>query len=349
MQSEATYSYSGFPVSHVQFLRCNYDDSELETTKVSSGLPGFIKDGFLRCLSCSREYPIINGIVRMLELQQLDAESMHELQMRDKQIEDQTDSYKDFYEDFLGELRNMLEVKSTLAALNLYKGCALMELACGTGRYTTIFATKCRALVAVDFSLQSLLCLAKKIPPGSQAGLVQADITRLSVAPQSFDRIFSTTSLDSREQRMSMHHLAADALNEVGRYVFSAEFYDLRSRLLGLPRARRYTPGGMYYCHMERDDILRETAPFFRRVHLRPMTVVVPFSGRFGRRSQLIISRIAERIPFVRNLGELLLVYAKAPIRSPEEGQYTAGNKLFKAIYRWYSNRRGPESKAVSG
>ena len=339
VQFKSQCGYSGFPTSHVQFLRCKSDKGELQIAAVSSELPGFIRDGLLRCCSCGREYPIIDGIVHMLENQELDAEGAHELRLRDKTIEKRPDAY----EYLLGELRNNLEMKATLAALNLYGGCALLELACGPGRYTTTFVGKCKALVAVDFSLESLFALARKIHPGSQVGLVLADITRLTVAPRSFDRVLSTTSLDSREQRMVMNRLVADALTDKGRFVFSTEFYDLRSRLLGLPRARRYTPGGIYYCHLEKDEIIQETAPFFRRVRVRPINVVVPFSSRLGYMAQLVISQVAEQIPLLRNFGELLLVSAINAIRPPEEGKYLAGNKLFKTIYHWYWDRRKPE------
>jgi len=344
VEFESHRGYSGYPTSHVRFLRCQSDKGELQIAAGSSEFPGFVRDGLLRCRSCSREYTITAGIVHILEQQELDAESAHELRLRDEQIEKGSDFPKIPSE----ELRNRLEMKSTLAALNPYAGCALLELGCGTGRYTSILAAKCKSLVAVDFSLVSLKALARKIPSGLEVGLVQADITRLAVAPMSFDRVFSTSSLDGREQRMVMNLLAANALTDNGRFVFSTEFYDLRNRLLGLPRARRYTPGGIYYCHIEKDELLRETAPFFRRVHVRPINVVVPFSSHLGVRSQLAISQISERIPLVRNLGELLLVSAEAPIRPPGEGKNSAGNKLFKAIYRWYWNRRAPEFKADS-
>ena len=138
---------------------------------------------------------------------------------------------------------------------------------------------------------------------------------------------------------MIMYRIAADSLTDKGRYVFSIEHYDLRNRLLGQPRARRYTPDGMYYCHMEKEDILRETAPFFRDVRVRPITAIVPLSGRLGHCFQLLVSRIAEKLPLVKNLGELLLVSAQAPIRQPKEGQHTSGNRLYKAIDHWYSKR----------
>ena len=340
VQSESQCGYSGYPTSHILFLRCKSDGGELQVGTASSGLPGFVMDGLLRCCSCGREYPIIDGIVRMLEQQELDVEGAHELQLRDEL----NAINPDFSNTPAVEYWNSLEMEPTLAALNLQEGAAFLELACGAGRYTTKLIGKCRALIAVDFSLVSLRALAEKIPPCAEIGLVQADITRIVLLPRSFDRILSTTCLDSREQRMAMYHLAADALTEKGLYVFGNEYYNLQTRLLGLPRVQRYTPGGMLYSHLEKNDVLRETAPFFRRVTARPIQVPIPFTRHLAYKWKKVIERIAERMPIARELGALLLVCAETPIRPPEEGQYTPGNKFAMAIYRWYRNRQGNDS-----
>ena len=139
---------------------------------------------------------------------------------------------------------------------------------------------------------------------------------------------------------MVMNHIASEALTSNGRFVYSTEFFDLRTRLLGLPRARRYTAGGIYFSHLEIDDVLREAAPYFRCVNARPIRVVVPFTSRLGFQTKLVISRIAERIPFFRELGDLLLVYAENPIYPPEEGKPSSrGNAFVKALYNMRKKR----------
>lgn len=67
VQSESQSGYSGYPTSFIRFLRCKSDKSELQISAASSELPGFIRKGLLRCSSCGQEYPIIDGIVQMLE------------------------------------------------------------------------------------------------------------------------------------------------------------------------------------------------------------------------------------------------------------------------------------------
>jgi hypothetical protein len=272
----------------------------------------------------------------MLDLQELDAEATHELRLRD-QYSTNPLSYQDAAWD---EQWGQLEMKPQLATLNLMEGSALLEFACGRGRYTTQVIGKCKALLAVDFSLESLRILADKIPSGKEIGLVQADITRLALSPKSFDRVLSTTCLDSREQRMAMHRLAADALKEKGRYVYGVEFNDLRTRLLGSPRAERYAPGDMLFYRLDREDVIRETAPFFKHVKVRPIQVSLPFTSRLSYRWRVIIAQIAEKTPLACEFGELLLVCAEAPIRNLEEGQYSSGNRFAKAIYGWYRRNR---------
>lgn len=341
----AAQSYFGYPSSHVRFLRCQHDGASLQIAQIVSGSPTLVREGSLQCSVCSHRYPIVDGIVLMLEEEQLDAEGIHELRMRNEYIA----SPPDFPTTSWDECWEELEMAPTLAALDLSENLSLLEFACGAGRYTAHLAGRCRALLAVDFSLESLRALAKKIPAGIEIGLAQADITRLILSPGSFDRILSTTCLDNREQRMAMHRLASDALAEKGRYVYSAEFYNLRNRWLGVPRAQRYTEGGMLFCHLDRDEAIRETAPYFGRIKARPIQVSVPFTGRITYKWRMAIARILEKIPLACDLGALLLVQAETPLRVPKEGEYTTGNKLVKAVDRWYNKRRPhADTKGVS-
>ncbi|MBI3805584.1 MAG: class I SAM-dependent methyltransferase [Nitrospirae bacterium] len=280
----------------------------------------------------------------MLDQKELDAEGVHELQMRDEYSaappEFETSPWEEYWDQ--------LETAPTLATLNLTEDSALLEFACGTGRYTTKLVGRCRTFVAVDFSMGSLRALAATLPSDTEIGLVQADITRLVLSPQSFDRVLSTTCLDNREQRMAMHRLAADALAEKGRYVYSIEFYNLRIRLLGLPRAQRYTPGGMLFCNLDKNEVIRETAPFFEHLKVRPIQVAIPLARFLTYKWRVIVARVFEKLPFTRDLGTLLLISAEKPIRPIEEGQYSPGNKFAKAIYRWYYKvDPGTESKEV--
>jgi uncharacterized protein YbaR (Trm112 family) len=335
--------YSGYPYSHLPFLRCKVDGGRLQVGKVSDGSPGFIREGSLPCCRCHRQYPIMHGIVCMLDHEELDAEGVHELQMRDAY----SAAPPEFETSPWDEYWDQLETIPTLAALSLTEESAMLEFACGAGRYTMKLMGQCRAFVAIDFPLGSLRALAAILPSGAEIGLVQADITRLILAPRSFDRVLSTTCLDNREQRMAMHRLAADALAERGRYVYSTEFYNSRIRLLGLPRIQRYTPGGMLFCKLDKGEVIRETAPFFEHLSVRPIQAAIPLARFLTYKWRMMIARIFEKLPFTRNLGTLLLISAEKPIRPIQEEQYLPGNRVAKGIYRWYIRMAQKKSKKV--
>lgn len=327
------HGFSGFPTSLIRYLCCQGDGSELRANDHSTDS---IMNGSILCGKCGNEYPIVDGIVRFLSYDDLSVEGAHEAKLRDAQAE----STNDLPVAQSVSLWNRLEMDPTLAALKLNDECTLLEFACGTGRYTMSLIDKCSDIVAIDFSLGSLYVLANRLPQESRVGLVHADITRLMLASQVFDRVLSTTSLDNREQRLSMNRIASLAMKPNGRFVFSAESFDLRTRLLGLPRARRYSPGGSYYYHMEIEDILREAAPYFRRCKARPIRAILPFSSGLGYMTTLTVSKIIERIPYLRNIGDLLLAIAEQPILPSVEGQpSSSGNSVVKALYNFYHRK----------
>jgi len=189
-------------------------------------------------------------------------------------------------------------------------------------------------LMALDFSMESLRLLAQRLPAGMNVGLVQADVTRQCVAPRCFDRVLSTlvSNLPSREHRLAMLGAAAEALKDTGSFVFSAHHQNLTNRLLGRPPAGRYPDCGIFRYYMRREEILRESGVYFRRVLCRPVRIDVPLI-RWTGISAMGISRTLEWFPVLRQLGDLLLVKVTDPIRIPEEGEGTRPNRVFSAIH----------------
>lgn len=320
-------SYLGFPKSLLGFLRCPEDLSELVLTAATQCSETAVTEGSLVCATCHRSFPIMGGIVTMLNPGSLDPEAQHEVRLRDasgggKQC-------PTAHWTFLSKL----EIPAHLAAIRPSPQSVLLELGCGTGRHTVLLAKRCRAILGVDFSRRSLETLARRLGPADNVGLVHADITRLSVAPRRFDRVFSTTSLDTREQRLVMHRVAAEAIRDEGIYVFSAEHYDLRSRLLGHPRLTRYNEGGILFTRLTPEEATREAVPYFRNIRCRPIQVVLPFLSRSKGPAAQIVSRMAEWLPVLRQLGNLVLVRAMRPLRSPEEGKPSGGIPALQRAY----------------
>jgi hypothetical protein len=115
-----------------------------------------------------------------------------------------------------------------------------------------------------------------------------------------------------------------------------------------LPRVTRYTPEGMLFVHLEKDDVRLETSAYFRHVRVRPIQIPVPFTSMLPFFWRKVIAGVAERTPVIRDMGSLLLVRAGKPLRAPVEGVAPAGSKLVQALYHWYKNRRGLESSKIS-
>ena len=335
-QSATGPGYAGFPRALAGLLRCPSDGSELALQSPSAAGP--ILDGGLACVGCGHVVPIVAGIVRLLAAETFEQEEQHEIALRDGQARTLAREREFAY---WASPYSRRETAATLRALDADKAHTALDLGCGTGRYTRLLAERCRAVLAVDFSLGSLGWLARENPPAPHVGLVHGDITRLRLAPRGFHRVLATTPLDTREQRLAMHHVAADALADEGVYVFSTEHYDLRTRLLGEPRAQRYKPGDNLFFRLTRAEVEREAAPYFANVRSRPINVSLPFSRLLPRPLRGGLSRAAERVPLLRQLGDLLLVRARRPIRAPEEGVASGGNRLFRWLHRLMRGARG--------
>lgn len=322
---------TGFPTALASLLRCPGDSGSLSFSPPGGdSLPAFLPEGVLACSACSRRFPIAGGILHMLESQRLDCESSSELQVREQSFHIPQPS-----------LIDEMQMQPTLAALRPLDGAFLLEMGCGTGRYTTLLARACRAVVAVDFSQNRLRVLAQQLDSHAPVALVQADVTSLRLSPQAFQRVLSTLTqnLPDREHRLAMFRVASEALDDSGRFVFSAHFHGIRDRLLGVPQAGRYQEqdgdAGVFRYHMTHREGAREAAPYFARVRSRPIQILLPFAERL-RLPLVSLSRLAEYVPLLNQWAYLLLFVASRPIRPLVEGWAPQPNRFLRALVRWY-------------
>ena len=266
-----------------------------------------IQHGALRCDACHTLYPIERGIVGLLDPSTLDQESRHERALRDQLPVIDDDAWE-------RSPWSCMEITSTLEALSPLDGTTVLELGCGGGRYTMRMADQPRAMLAVDFSRIALDKLASRLVPHWNIGLVHADCTRLALKEKSFDRILSTlvSNLPSSAHRRAMYRLAGGALAPGGRFIFSTHHYNVVNRLRREAQTGRYDAGGIFRYLFRRRELCEETKEYFRGVRCRPIQMLIPFADRLGS-PVVTLSRIAERIPLVNQLGQLLLVSATKP------------------------------------
>lgn len=300
--------YEGFPARFISFLRCPNDEGHLRLVD-GQGEAKYLMAGALECTSCGTHFPIVEGIVRLLrDDTSLDDVSSHERETRDREAP----SYRIDAE--VSDWQQM-EIASTLSAMQpLRPEDLLLELGCGTGRYTTRLAEHGIGIVAADFSFQALKTLASRVKSHWKIGLVQADGTKPIVGPNQFKLALSTlvSNLPTMEQRSAMFSHVSKALARDGKFVFSAHHHSLRARLRGESQAGTYASNGIFRYLFRKKELLRETQAAFETTSLRRIQIHVPLSQRIGL-PQVLLSRLAESLPVLNSLAELLLVSASRP------------------------------------
>lgn len=301
----------GFPVRLIDTVRCTKDGGRLRLDRPEGGADS-IAEGKLHCEKCGVVYRIENGILEMLEdAAQLNERSRFEMATRDAEAVHEVDP---------NDLRGSMEVPRTLALLGNTDGKRLLEIGCGTGRYTRALAGRCDALLAVDFSRDSLLANASALPPGEKVGFVWADASRLRLEEEQFDLALSTlySNLPSPEIRSKSTETVSHALKRNGRYLISAHHHDLRQILRGIGASGQYD-NGIFYQSFTKNALRRELEEYFSQITMTTTTIWVPYLSRI-RASRIFISRLAERVPVLNWLGAILLAVAvksQSAARSP--------------------------------
>ena len=345
---EARSRVSHFPREMVPLLRCNTDAGELVLIEELRADADGLLDAVLRCKICGADFRIEEGIACLLP-DQLSSEAWHEMRIRDTIDYDCTNPspFVPPPDGWRSLLSDMLEVPAHLDELQTKPTSTVLELACGDGRFTTLIAQTGARILAVDFSINALRLLAHRLPAGARVGRVHADINQLHLASRAFDRALTLTPLISRDERMNMFRKIALAMTDDGRYVGSFEHDDLNRRLLGLPLSRRYSKDGILIEHLTTKTLRREAAPYFSTLRVRPIRARVPLVTKLLPALAQPFLRLVAVLPFVRHLGELLLLTAQNPVRLPVQGEHRPGSRIAKAVYRFYMSKK--EKKASWG
>ena len=97
---------------------------------------------------------------------------------------------------------------------------------------------------------------------------------------------------------------------------------------------------GILIEHLTTKSLRLESAPYFSNTRVRPIRPRVPLVAKLPPSFAGPILLLAAALPFVRHLGELLLLTAKRPVRFPVEGERRPGNRLAKGVYRYYMRKK---------
>jgi uncharacterized protein YbaR (Trm112 family) len=350
----------GFPREFVTLIRCPADAGQLAVKDETRSEDDDIAEGELHCATCAHVWRIEGGIARLMK-EGLTEENEHELVLKDQEYEAMPEVFTPPLLGWRSKFMDRVEIPPHLTALHPLDGRRVLEIGCGDGRFTMLMAQSGANILAVDISIGGLRGLKRNFQAGTapttykiapsrrralgRLGLVQAEATALRVAPHSFDRAMSATPLDSRDERLRMYNAVAEALTDDGRYVAGVEYDDFGRRLLGLPRLRRYSPGGILIEHLDIPGMRREIGPFFRRVRMRLVRANVPFVKRMRLPMAVHVaaSLTCAVLPGFKHLGQILMVRAERPIRLPVEGAMRRDYFGARALYRRYKRWRGEE------
>jgi uncharacterized protein YbaR (Trm112 family) len=156
---------TSFPTALIAAIGCPKDGYALALHPLAAAMAA-IEEGTVACAQCAATYQIRNGILRMFSDESLDEESRREVKARDERALDIDPTTSPWWTN----LDDEMEIGSTLKALNLEPHEMLLELGCGDGRFTVLLVPRCRALAALDFSIQSLRALQQRLAVGTRIG-----------------------------------------------------------------------------------------------------------------------------------------------------------------------------------
>jgi len=197
---------------------------------------GEIENGHLKCSSCSKLYPVVRSIPRFVSAENYASNFGFQWKRFRKT---QLDSYSG-----LPISRNRFFNQTGLAPENL-NGKLVLDIGCGSGRFSEIALSSGARVVALDYSSAVDAC-ADNLLKYPSLNMVQADIYELPFKPGLFDLVYCfgvlqhTPDVENAFKALSIHVtpgglLAVDVYPDLWQNFLWPKYW-LRSLTKGLPQ-----------------------------------------------------------------------------------------------------------------
>jgi ubiquinone/menaquinone biosynthesis C-methylase UbiE len=297
----------------LQLLACPVDGHFPFDVSVSRADSSDIIEGDLSCRQCGGRYRISSGIPSLLSPETLEARQGTEIHVRDNEAED----FESFYSDY----HTTVELELIRNALSGTPRNMILDAGCGTGRLLLGYAGDVRATVGVDFSLQSLLRLQRRLQrQGIQnVQLVHGDLSALPFVPGCFDACVCCEVLEhfpTADLRRSSVTQFTRVLTNRGKLICTVYNFNLRYRLLRAfrnanERARKegyHSNGRIYFYNFSHVEARRLFAAGFDVERIRGIDCAIPFITDHLRNLRRPLDRLLCRTPLGRALGSCLLI-----------------------------------------
>lgn len=180
-------------------------------------------------------------------------------------------------------LRYQKEVPSTIGQLGNFKNKKLIEFGCSTGRFTQKLL-KCKNILAVDFSKESLVVLSQKLASQKNIGLVLADAIQLRTEDNFFEHVLVAKLLEhipGKVVRQKFLKNIKSTLKNQGRFVCSAYYNDIRRRIKKKP-AEGFHQGVIFFHYFSKKEIKEEFKPIFKINKMKIIDITLPLEARLG-------------------------------------------------------------------
>jgi 2-polyprenyl-3-methyl-5-hydroxy-6-metoxy-1,4-benzoquinol methylase len=234
----------------LDLLRCPSDASPLEEGP-----------SLLRCPVCATQYPFAEGVVRFVQAD--GAPLDHEDKLREMAARD-AEAHQ--YDATFDARTTAIEVPPCIEALAPVKTDVVCELGAGTGRFTVRYADRVARLVALDFSLRSLLLLRDKLTGRTRATtlLIQADACRPPLARGVFHKVASfdvLQHLPEESMRRQVVEAAAELLVPGGTFTATAYHWSKHKKKLAARQQGDYASkhghheSGIFYYNFEEPEL----------------------------------------------------------------------------------------------